>query len=618
MGGSEEQRTALLDYIREQRGVDFASYKRTTLKRRLEKRLQAIGASDYGEYLDVLQASPEEFRGLLDTLFINITQFFRDPKAWNVLRRQLEGRLDPNAERPVRVWCAGVASGEEAYSVAMLLSEILGTDGFLGRAKIYATDVDDDALIQARQGAYSRKQVADIPEELRARYMEEQAGVYTFRKDLRRALIFGRHDLLEDAPISKLDLLVCRNTLMYFNRQAQDRILARFHFALADHGLLFLGNAEMMLSRRHLFEPLDSSVRLFEKVHELSLRDRLSLMPHAGEETGNGGRIAEQVRLRDLAFRASPVAQILVQPGGTLAMANEAARRQFGIRPQDVGGLFQDVEISYRPVELRAPIERALTKGEAVRLEGVPRHRPDGEVVFLNIEVQPLYDDPDDPQPAAVSIAFTDVSRVQELNVELEQSRNELETAYEELQSTNEELETTNEELQSTIEELETTNEELQSTNEELETMNEELQSTNEEMGTVNAELRERNEAFTRLNAYMTSVMDSVPAGIVVLDDSLRIQMWNAEAEELWGLRRSEVDGHPFLRLDIGLPVDQLSQEIRSSLQGRGQHSERVLQAHDRRGRGIRCRVNISPLVGPHGALGGTILLMEAVPAEEE
>ncbi|HZD78768.1 MAG TPA: protein-glutamate O-methyltransferase CheR, partial [Actinomycetota bacterium] len=203
MGGSEEQRTALLDYIREQRGVDFASYKRTTLKRRLEKRLQAIGASDYGEYLDVLQASPEEFRGLLDTLFINITQFFRDPKAWNVLRRQLEGRLDPNAERPVRVWCAGVASGEEAYSVAMLLSEILGTDGFLGRAKIYATDVDDDALIQARQGAYSRKQVADIPEELRARYMEEQAGVYTFRKDLRRALIFGHHDLLEDAPISK-------------------------------------------------------------------------------------------------------------------------------------------------------------------------------------------------------------------------------------------------------------------------------------------------------------------------------------------------------------------------------------------------------------------------------
>ena len=611
MSSSEAQWTALLAYINEQRGVDLRDYKSTTLGRRFEKRLQATGCEDHGQYLDRLQASPDEFDALLDSLFINVTSFFRDPEAWEALRANLSELLDPSSDRPLRVWCAGIASGEEAYTVAMVLADMLGMKALRERVKIYATDVDEGALVQARQGSYTAAQVEEVPEALRERYMEPDGERFTFVPELRRTVIFGRHDLLKDAPISKLDLLVCRNTLMYFNRSAQDRILARFHFALGPGALLLLGTAEMMLSRRHLFQPVENGVRLFRKTDELSLRDRLSLMKDGDPDGVQEADVAEQVELRDLAYQASPIPQILVDRAGTLALANEAAREQLGISTADIGRPFQDVEISYRPVELRSHIERVFGEGDAVRLEGVARLFPDGRSSFLNIEVQPLRDTQEGKTAIAASICFTDVTRVHELNAQLEQSRDELETAYEELQSTNEELETTNEELQSTIEELETTNEELQSTNEELETMNEELQSTNEEMSAINEELQERNEVNNRLNAYMRSVLNSVGAAIVVLDEASRVQMWNSQAEDLWGLRPDEVQDAPFLRLDIGLPVEQLAEQVRATLRGTGDGRERVLDAHDRRGRSIRCRVSTSPLSGPDDSVSGTILLME-------
>lgn len=599
MSSNDEMLSALLDYIHEQRGVDFRDYKPTTLGRCLGKRLQATGAKDYGEYLDLLQASPDELVPLLDTLFINVTSFFRDPETWAVLRSKLEERVDPASDRPIRVWCAGVASGEEGYTVAMILSELLGMDAVRERVKIYATDVDEDALARARQALYTGSQVEAIPQELRERYLERRGDVFTFGGELRRALIFGRHDLLQDAPISKLDLLVCRNTLMYFNRPAQDRILARFHFALAPSALLLLGSAEMMLSRRHLFEPVDSSVRLFEKTNDLSLQDRLDLM--AAEEKVEGGReVAEQVKLRDLAYRASPVAQIPVDSAGNLAVVNDAAREQFGITPHDVGRPFQDVEISYRPVEIRSHIEQVFEDGDAIRLDAIPRPLAGGGVAYLNIDIKAVYDQPPGEQPSGVSITFTDVSRIHELNMQLADSRREVETAYEELQSTNEELETTNEELQSTIEELETTNEELQ--------------STNEEMAAVNQELQERSVDPARLHAYMRSVLDSVRAAIVVLDESSRVQMWNDQAEELWGLRRAEVENQPFLRLDIGLPVEELSRQIRASLRGE-ETDEQVVEGHNRRGRPIRCRVAASPLNGPGESISGAIILVERLHA---
>jgi two-component system CheB/CheR fusion protein len=292
-----------------------------------------------------------------------------------------------------------------------------------------------------------------------------------------------------------------------------------------------------------------------------------------------------------------------------VSLINQEARTIFGLRPQDVGRPFQDLDLSYRPAELRSRIEQVYTDLRAQHLTNIERTLPDGKTQWLDIHLVPLLDA--DGTSLGIGIAFHDVTHHRQLQMELEKSRQELETAYEELQSTNEELETTNEELQSTVEELETTNEELQSTNEELETMNEELQSGNEELQTINDELRERTDEFNRSKAFLESILASLHMAAVVVDANFHILMWNAEANELWGLREDEVQGKSLLSLDIGLPVEQLRKPIRDVLTGRATFQEVVLEAVTRRGKAIQCHVACRPLVGAEEDTQGVILLME-------
>ncbi len=224
----------LLAYLRQSRGFDFTGYKRSTLMRRVHKRMQSLAIESFEEYQDYLEVYPDEFNYLFNTILINVTAFFRDVLAWEYLAEQILPNLIRNKKTSdqIRIWSAGCASGEEAYTLAMLIAEILGAEEFRQRVKIYATDVDEEALNQARLALYSVKDIQAVPEELRQKYFEIVGNRYVFRQDLRRSVIFGRHDLLQDAPISRLDLLVSRNTLMYFNSETQARILARFHFAL--------------------------------------------------------------------------------------------------------------------------------------------------------------------------------------------------------------------------------------------------------------------------------------------------------------------------------------------------------------------------------------------------
>jgi two-component system CheB/CheR fusion protein len=251
----DPQFEALLVYLKEARGFDFTGYKRSSLMRRVGRRMAQVGVPDYADYLDYLQVHPEEFTALFNTILINVTGFFRDAEAWDCLRTEVLPEVIAGKDRdtPVRLWSAGCASGEEAYTLAMVVAETLGMDEFRRRVKIYATDVDEDGLNQARHAAYPERDIHGLAPELLERYFETVGNRYTFRKDLRRSVIFGRNDLVQDAPISRIDLLVCRNTLMYFNAETQARILSRFHFALAPAGVLFLGKAEMLLSHTNLF-----------------------------------------------------------------------------------------------------------------------------------------------------------------------------------------------------------------------------------------------------------------------------------------------------------------------------------------------------------------------------
>jgi two-component system CheB/CheR fusion protein len=605
---------ALLEFMQQNRGFDFTGYKRPSLQRRVERRMQSLGIGDFGAYADYLQVHPDEFAQLFNAILINVTAFFRDAPAWDYLRERIvPGILARKSEHEaVRVWSAGCASGEEAYSVAILLAEAMGVEAFKERVKVYATDVDEDALNQARQASYAVKQLEDVAPELRERYFEPVGGRLRFRTDLRRAVIFGRHDLVSDAPISRLDLLLCRNTLMYFNTETQAEVLRRFHYALDDRegaGYLFLGRAEMMLSHGALFAPDELKHRVFKKVPVAGARARAAaaMAPtDQGEEMANEPR-----RLLEQALDESPVARVVVSSSGTLALANQKARLLFSLSPRDIGRPLQDLEISYRPLDLRTLIEQAYAEKRTITQTGVERRFTGSDAQYFDVLAAPLYDE--GQHPMGVSISFVDVTRAIALQAELQRSREMVQTTNEELQSANEELETTNEELQSSNEELETTNEELQSTNEELETMNEELQSTNEELQTLNEELRQRTDETHQLNAFLQSVMASLGSAALVIGHDFNVLMWNERAQDLWGLRFDEVIGKSFLNLDIGLPVAELRAPIRASFAGEKQQVE--VDAVNRRGRKVRCRVTCTPLDAAAGRRAAAILLIDEVGA---
>jgi two-component system CheB/CheR fusion protein len=601
---------AVLDFLKQSRCFDFTGYKRSTLVRRVSTRMALLGLDTFASYLDFLQVDPEEFTHLFDALLINVTAFFRDPPAWDHLAGEVLPKLVAGkpAGEAIRVWSAGCASGEEAYSLAMLLAEQLGPDLMPERVKIYGTDVDEDALTTARHGTYPAKAVNAVPEELLARYFETSGRQYVVRKELRRMVIFGRHDLVQAAPISHIDLLACRNTLMYLNAETQARVLNRLNFALEEGGVLFLGKAEMLLTHRDLFVPLDLKRRFFAKVTKDNLRDRLSVIADGGSHDAEEYP-ANYRPMREASADAAAVAQIGVHHTGTLAMANAAARTSFGLSMGDVGRPFQDLEISYRPAELRSVVAQALADRRPVVLARVSWPDGPGEMSCLDIHLNPVFDRGGDP--LGVTISFIDVSLTHRLQRQLEAANRELQTAYEELQSTNEELETTNEELQSTIEELETTNEELQSTNEELETMNAELHSTNEELQTINDELRVRSGELEELNEVLESILVAQQGGVVVVDPELRVTLWNRRSTELWGLRSDEVPGQHFLNLDIGLPTEDLRTPVRAVLAGDRDHDTVTLAATNRRGKDFRCRVTMAPLLSRQQAVRGVILVMQ-------
>jgi two-component system, chemotaxis family, CheB/CheR fusion protein len=608
---TDQDLEVLLDYLRRSRGFDFTGYKRTSLSRRIEKRLQVVGADGYLDYLDHLEVDPEEFTQLFNTILINVTSFFRDPPTWDYLAAEVLPRIlaDKGEDEPVRIWSAGCASGEEAYTLAMVAAEAMGTDAVRDRVKIYATDVDEEALNQARQARYGPRQVEGVPPELLERYFERNGQGYVFSKDLRRSVIFGRHDLIQDAPISRIDLLVCRNTLMYLNSETQSHVLARFSFALREGGYLMLGKAEMLLAHSNLFASVDLKRRIFCKVPGATLRERLMVLTDAVGRAVGGDAGPRDIRIRNAALETSPEAQLVVDAAGYLAVANARARALFNLQPGDIGRPFQDLEVSYRPLELRSKIQQAYVDRSPSQIYEVEWPTPSGETLQLEVHVLPLVDE--NQVLLGASISFADVTRSRRYKEELEHANQGLEDAYAELQSTNEELETTNEELQSTVEELETTNEELQSTNEELETMNEEMQSTNEELQTINDELGLRTSELNQLNAFLESIWAGLGGAVVVLDPDLRVLVWNHGSEDLWGVRQEEVQGQHFLNLDIGLPVDQIRPALRQAMSGEDGARSTMVGATNRRGRSVRCRVTCSPLVGNDRSVRGVIVVVE-------
>ena len=582
----------LLEYLRSTRGFDFTGYKPSSLMSRIGKRMHMLRIVGFAEYQDHLEVHPEEFGELFNFMLINVTSFFRDPQIWEYVAEKVMPVLAERAQqRQVRIWSAGCASGEEAYTIAMLLAERLGRDAFVDNVKIYATDIDEEALAEARAATYSGAKMEGIPENLGARYFEPVGAGhrFVFDKELRRAIIFGRHNLVSDAPISRIDLLACRNTLMYLNAETQAQVLNNFHFALNDDGYLLLGKAEMLFTKEKSFAVVDLKRRVFRKIPGDDARARLWLTPPADLAGAALGAMAGS-----LIFEATPLAQLILNPDGIVVGANQQARSLLRIQPADIGRSIHDLEPAYRPLDLVLPLQQVISQRASVHISDVCFAGGPPNVTHISVDVSPLVDG--HANVTGILISYADVSRLKKVEEDLQTTSQELETALEELQSTNEELETTNQELQST--------------NEELEMMNEELESTNDELQAVNDEAGRRAAALDESRVFLQSVLGGLGSAVIVIDADHRVTMWSRAAEEMWGLRPAEASGKALEGLDIGLPIREFMPSICCVLAGESRREQATLNATNRRGRSIVCAVSAGPLASD-GRVMGAILLIE-------
>ena len=538
--------------LAEERDLDLRGYKLSTLERRISKRMNELATPHYEGYLQYVERHPEETNRLLDTILINVTEFFRDPGAWQALAGDIVPYLVKKLRTgdSFRAWVAGCSTGEEVYSLAILLADYFGERLAEFDIKLYATDVDESALNVARRGEYTPERLRRVRPEWRYKYFSS-AALPRVNRDIRRMCIFGRSDVAQDAPISHVQIVVCRNVLIYFDAIAQRHILSRFHYALDGGGILFLGKSESKLSNSPLFKPVDSRWRIFRK-DQFHKSKEIPFIPSRSETLmANDGSSEREHELARLALHHRALLEIL-EPGiisldanDIIVTDNKSALELWGLSGNKLAGqhLAESV-IGKRHPELVHNVEEShKSPDRAIRFECAVD--VNGESRALTVTLKSV--NGDNSQRIGTLIYAENVSHRVKLQTTIEQ----LEATGEQLHSANEELETTNEELQSTNEELETTNEELQSTNEELETTNEELQSLNEELENMNEELEFRTRELDQLNSRYAETLERIPWAVMVLDSDDRVQFWNSAAEKLFDMRSASVIGLELSQLPI-------------------------------------------------------------------
>lgn len=591
----------IIQYLKMSRRFDPHAHSSANFDSALRNRLDLLNMTPEA-YMDELQVRPGEINVLLSSM-LERKPLFQDTEAWTAVRDLVVAKL-ASSSAPVRIWAVSCGNGLDAYALAVMLAEATNPSEFSARVKIFATDEDDKELAIGRAGIFDREQLAILDEETLYRYFSSHGeNRFVFRSDLRKLLIFGKHRFLEDAPISRMDLVICRYRLALQEYETQQKTLSRLLFSLDTGGFALIGVGEGIPSGSG-FQPVESCPMLFRKV----IRNR----PHLGEPTPRSvASNPKLMMLEEAALDACAPAQIVVDAFGVIALANQRARTTFGITANDVGRPLQELEISYRPLELRSLIDRVSREGGVITIPHVMKVSVDGPVHF-EVVLKPLVHN---TRMIATSIQYIDISSRHELSNQVGILHEQLQAANEELHSAHEELVTTNEELQSTNEELETTNEELQSTNEELETMNEELRSTNTELESSNWAQRTVTHRIETNNTFLASVVDNLGASIIVLNQSHQVLVWNEHASHIWGLRQDEVLGRNLFALDIGFPVHELKEPLRSVGVSADAKISLVTEAVNRRGKKIKCRVTAHQLCSksPKGVL---VVIAELMPSE--
>ncbi|WP_446393057.1 CheR family methyltransferase [Coleofasciculus sp. E1-EBD-02] len=380
----------LLEYLKYSHGCDLTGYKRPSLERRFLVRMRELKIDSYLDYLHYLQSHSQESIHLLNTVLINLTSFFRDRASWEYLANELIPTIiaSKQPDEPIRVWSAACASGQEVYSVVILFAEALGIESCLQRLQFIATDWDKDALSQARNATYKPKDVSEIPADLLEKYFEQTEQGYIFHRQLRRRIIFADHNLVKHAPMSKIDLLVCRNALMYFKSDIQITILIRFHFGLKNNGFLFLGKAEMVMTPRSIFTPINIKHRVYQKGLKLELEEHLQLCPRSRKKPAIDSPATDS-RIWQTAFETSPVAQLAIDSNRCLILANAKANTLFGLTLNDLGSSLQSLQLGQLP-GLCQSFEKVNRDRNPATLENVG-WKTANDTTYFNISITPVF-----------------------------------------------------------------------------------------------------------------------------------------------------------------------------------------------------------------------------------
>ncbi|HZT58174.1 MAG TPA: chemotaxis protein CheB [Pyrinomonadaceae bacterium] len=596
-GTGEDALRELLALLRARTRHDFTSYKRSTLLRRIERRLQVTECGDMGDYLEYIRGHAEELPALLRDLLISVTNFFRDPEAWqrladDIVPQFFEGK---GAGDQIRVWVPGCATGEEAYTVAMLLSEYAVTLAVPPALQVFATDIDENALAAGRAGVYPHTIAADVSVERIKRFFVTEGSYYRVRRELRETVLFAPHNVLRDPPFSKLDLISCRNLLIYINRNMQERVLEVFHFALKPNGYLFLGSSESAEGLSDLFAPTVKKYRIFKRGddREGGFRPappppvagewvpRQAAQPHPQLAGGREGVTYGELHYRMLEALAPP--SVLVNADYEVVHMSEHAGRYMRVSGGEPSRNLHKIAHADLRLELRSLFIKAAQSGQEtssrviVNLEGAQR--------FVRVTVCPVASpQARNPQPPAFMLIVFEESDalaagdegaesealaahaarpagglepvVRQLEAELERTRDQLRATVEEYETSTEELKASNEELQAM-------NEELRSASEELETGKEELQSVNEELTTLNAELREKVDEIGRSNSDLQNLMASTRIATLFLDRNLRLKRYTPSAQELFNIIPGDV-GRPLAHITNKLDYSSMVADAES------------------------------------------------------
>ena len=606
----EEAVDGILQLLLRAGGIDFHEYKPATVLRRIERRMSVRQVVPIEAYHDLVLSDRAELQALRRELLIRVTSFFRDPEAFEALRREV---IVPRVQRAapgetLRVWVAGTSTGEEAYGIAMLFLRAFEDARKAPMLKVFATDVEQANVDIAGRGSYPDSIAAEVPEALLERYFQRKGATYTVKSELRQRIVFARHNLLSDPPFTRMDLVSCRNTLIYFRDDAQERAMRRLQYALLPGGCLMLGTSESIGEAQRDFTVIDPRARLFRSLGRSGgpLHSAHGVTPPMADSRGRPSSIAStgarSVRtvpdavangFASLLKAYAPPPSLLVNGAHELVHAYGEVEKILRVRegsaslaltsilpealvPVAAALLFTCARESARSVADVVRVTLGDGESHALRLSAWPVLHPDGDALFM-LAFEPVAST-DATAAAAIDVGAETVARLHMVEGELASTR-------ELLQSTIEQLETSNEELQAT-------NEELMASNEEMQSSNEEMQSLNEELNTVNAENLEKLGVLERLTTDLDGLFDATGAAIVVVDAAVRLTRMSPEARRLFGFADTDL-GRPFADLAPHFIDTDLATDLRATLRG-GVGVQRELRAAD--GREYLMRVRAFPL----------------------